>query len=76
MEQKDEIEKIEHVQKKKIEMELSREHAIAAQERKVHENHNLASKVKKEVEKLLEDREHALAEDLKENKVVIEAIHH
>ena len=33
-------------------MELSREHAIAAQERKVHENHNLASKVKKEVEKL------------------------
>lgn len=76
MEQKDDIEKIEHVQKKKIEMELSREHAIAAQERKVHENHNLASKVKKEVEKLLEDREHALAEDLKENKVVIEAIHH
>ena len=30
MEQKDDIEKIEHVQKKKIEMELSREQAIIA----------------------------------------------
>jgi hypothetical protein len=32
MEQKDDIEKIEHVQKKKIEMELSREQAILAKE--------------------------------------------
>jgi hypothetical protein len=30
MEQKDDIEKIEYVQKKKIEMELSREQAILA----------------------------------------------
>lgn len=49
MEQKDDIEKIEYVQKKKIEMELSREQAIMAQEKKIHENHTLAVKVKKEV---------------------------
>lgn len=57
MEQKDDIENIEHVQKKKIEMELSREQAIIAQREKVVENHNLANKVKYEVEKLLVERE-------------------
>lgn len=34
MDQKDDIERIEHIQKKKIEMELAREEAILAQERK------------------------------------------
>lgn len=33
MEQKDDIERTEHIIKKKIEMELCREHAIQAQER-------------------------------------------
>jgi hypothetical protein len=71
MEQKDDIEKIEHVQKKKIEMELSREQAIIAQQQKVVENHHLAVKVKKEVHKLLGEREVALEEDLNANKAVI-----
>ena len=34
MDQKDDIERIEHIQKKKIEMELAREEAMLAQERK------------------------------------------
>jgi hypothetical protein len=34
MEQKDDIERLEHIQKKKIEMELAREEAILAQQRK------------------------------------------
>lgn len=34
MDQKDGIERIEHIQKKKIEMELAREEAMLAQERK------------------------------------------
>ena len=74
MEQKDDIEKIEHVQKKKIEMELSREQAIIAQQQKVVENHHLAVKVKKEVHKLLGEREVALEEDLNANKAVIKQI--
>ena len=39
MGEKDEIERLEHIQKKKIEMELAREEAIAARERKENENH-------------------------------------
>ena len=38
MEEKEEIEKLEYFQKKKIEMELSREEAIEAQKRKEKEN--------------------------------------
>lgn len=38
MDQKDEVERIEHIQKKKIEMELAREAAMEAQEQKQREN--------------------------------------
>ena len=38
MNEKEEIERIEHIQKKKIEMELAREEAIQAQKRKEKEN--------------------------------------
>ena len=46
MGEKDEIERLEHIQKKKIEMELAREEAILARERKENENHNLVSKMR------------------------------
>jgi hypothetical protein len=71
MEQKDDIEKIEHIQKKKIEMELSREQAILAKEKQINENHKLAVKVKKEVNVLLEEREKNIIERIEENKKVI-----
>jgi protein associated with RNAse G/E len=38
MDEKHEIERLEHFQKKKIEMELAREEAIQAQKRKEKEN--------------------------------------
>lgn len=38
MDQKDEVERIEHIQKKKIEMEMAREAAMEAQEQKQREN--------------------------------------
>ena len=38
MEEKDDIERVEHIQKKKIEMEMTREEAILAQKRKEKEN--------------------------------------
>lgn len=71
MNQKDDIEKIEYVQKKKIEMELSREQAILAKEHNIHQNHLLAVKVKKEVNVLLEEREKNITEKIQENKKVI-----
>lgn len=74
MEKKDDIEKIEYVQKKKIEMELTREQAILAKEKNVNENHQLAVKVKKEVNVMLEERERNIAEQITENKRVIEEI--
>lgn len=46
MGEKDEIERIEHIQKKKIEMELAREEAIFARERKEKENHHLVVKMR------------------------------
>jgi hypothetical protein len=38
MDEKDEVERLEHIQKKKIEMELAREAAMEAQEQKQKEN--------------------------------------
>jgi len=57
MEQKDDIERTEHIIKKKIEMELCREQAIEAQEKQAKENHTFATKVKKEMHEKLEERE-------------------
>lgn len=75
MDQKDDIERIEHIQKKKIEMELAREEAILAQERKEQENHALVIKMKKESEKRGEEREKNLQEDYDKRKALIEEVH-
>ena len=48
MNEKDEIERLEHMQKKKIEMELCRNEAIEAKEHKLKENMYNASKMKVE----------------------------
>lgn len=48
MNEKDEIERLEHMQKKKIEMELARHEAIEAKEHKLKENMYNASKMKVE----------------------------
>jgi hypothetical protein len=50
MDAKEEIERIEHIQKKKIEMEMTREEAILAQKRKGVENNLIAHKLKEELE--------------------------
>lgn len=55
-------------------MELSREQAILAKEKKVHENHKFAVVVKKEVNVMLEEREKAIAQGIEENKKVIREI--
>ena len=55
MNEKEEIERIEHIQKKKIEMELAREEAIQAQKRKEKENKVLVQKMQIESEKRLQE---------------------
>ena len=50
MQEKEEIERLEYFQKKKIEMELAREEAIEAQKRKEKENQLLVAKIKEEKE--------------------------
>ncbi len=71
MEQKDDIEKTEHIIKKKIEMELSREQAILAQKKQTEENHELAVKIKKDMEHKLEEREQELKVMYEERKKVV-----
>ena len=48
MAEKEEIERMEHFQKKKIEMEMARDEAIEAQKRKEKENKLLVMKMKEE----------------------------
>ena len=55
-------------------MELTREQAILAKEKNVNENHQLAVKVKKEINVLLEELERNIADKISENKKVIEEI--
>jgi len=57
MNEKDDIERLEHIQKKKIEMEMAREEAIAARERKEAENHTLVTKMRGQMEVMMEERE-------------------
>ena len=76
MEQKDDIEKIERIQKMKIEMELAREQAIIAKEKNVQENHDHAIKVKKEIDLLLTERDKQLAQVIIDNKETIKQVHH
>ncbi len=75
MEQKDDIEQIEHVQKKKIEMELSRHQAILAKEQTHEENHGLVRAMKNQMEQQLEQRERDLADALTQRKQVIRQVH-
>lgn len=57
MNEKDEIERLEHIQKKKIEMEMAREEAILARERKEKENHQLVNQMRDDMDKMMEKRD-------------------
>lgn len=63
MEEKDEVERIEHIQKKKIEMELAREAAMEAQRQKEKENQLLVAKIKAEMEIKFAEKDEKMRED-------------
>lgn len=75
MDQKDDIERLEHITKKKIEMELAREAAIKARERQEAENHTFVNKMREEMENLMEERELHLQEVMEKKKEVIAQVH-
>jgi len=63
MDQRDEVVRLDYIQRRKIEMELAREEAILAQEKKELENKENAMKIKKDLHEKMEER----AKDAKED---------
>lgn len=74
MEQKEDVERLEHIMKKKIEMELAREAAMEAQRHKTRENQLLVAKMKEEMEIKFIEKDEALKEDFVKKKEVVEAV--
>lgn len=74
MDERDEILRLEHIQRKKIEMELSREEAILAQQRKEQENKINAKHMKIESNVRLEEREKNKEEDLSKKAKIVEQV--
>ena len=75
MNEKDEIERLEHIQRKKIEMELAREQAILAREMNEQENRQLVNKMRIESDKRNDEIEKNIEEDLDKKKEVIALVH-
>lgn len=74
MDEKADIEKMEHVQKKKIEMEMAREEAMEAQKRKEKENRLVVAKIKEEKGIKFIELEEQNKEDFVKKKEVVEAV--
>lgn len=75
MDQRDEILRIDHIQRKKIEMELAREQAIIAQEMKAQENKVNAMNMKAESNVRLEERQTNLNEEYEKRVQIVEQVH-
>lgn len=77
MKEKDEIEKMQLMQKRKLEMQMSRDEAVAACKNKLKENQVLVEKVKIESENAMKEREEKKEEDFQHKiqlrNVVLEA---
>lgn len=74
MDERDEIVRLDYIQRRKIEMELAREEAILAQEKKAQENLKNAKVMKVESHKRNDEREKNLKQDLEQKVEVIEKI--
>jgi hypothetical protein len=74
MEEKEDVERLEHIMKKKIEMELAREAAMEAQRHKTRENQLLVAKMKEEMEIKFIEKDEALKDDFTKKKEVVEAV--
>lgn len=68
MRAKDDLDKIEKLQARKIEMELAREEAIEALQQKYTENKLLAAKIKEENKNQMEEKQFEMDKELEEKK--------
>lgn len=75
MEEKEDIERLEYIQKKKIEMEMAREAAIDAMKQKERENKLLVSKMKVEMNIKFDEKDKQQGEDFIKRKEVVDTIH-
>lgn len=75
MDERDDILRIEHIQKKKIEMELSRDQAILAQQEKAHENKINAKNMKVESHKRMDERQKNAKEEFDKREKIVEQVH-
>ena len=75
MDQKEEILRLEHIQKKKIEMELSREEAILAQERKTQANRLNANQMMIAASKRMDERDKNAKEEFGKKLVTVDQVH-
>lgn len=71
MREKDEIERLEHIQMTKIEMELTREAAIQAFERKNKQNQLQAAMMKEEFAMLVDEKEEDIAKEQEVKKALV-----
>lgn len=74
MNQRDELQRMEQIQMRKIEMELTREEAMEAMRLKARENQLLAAKLKEESREQLEGKEIKMQSELEERKKVVNTI--
>lgn len=74
MGEKDEVERLEHIHKKKLEMELARELAIKARVKQERENRALGKDVRQQREQLMEELQTNLQEVIMQKKEVVTSV--
>jgi len=74
MEYKDNVEREEQIFKRKVEMKMSRELAIKAQDETKEYKQYIAKEFKEEAKKIKDDHELAKEEQIKENKLLVKVI--
>ena len=75
MDERENVLRLEQIQRKKIEMELCREEAIIAQQRKVHENVQNAMEMKIESHKRMDQREEEAKELFDQKLQIVDQVH-
>ena len=75
MDERDEVIRLDYIQRKKIEMELSRDEAILAKQRKEHNNKLQARNMKVESNNRLDQREKDAQELMDKKLIVVEQVH-
>jgi len=74
MEEKEEVERLEHIQMKKIEMELAREAAMDAQRQKEKENQLTVLRIKEEMGIKFQEKDEKHREDLLRKKDIVDTV--